>query len=144
MEVKLDKPHMQLNKNNPLVLFDGVCNLCNASVDFIIERERTNVLRFASLQSEIGNEVKTRFAKSELPDSIVLLDDGKLYTQSTAVLRLTKYLRFPYPLLQILLIFPLFLRNGVYSFIAANRYKWFGKKETCRMPTTEEKEKFLG
>lgn len=144
MEVKLDKPHMQLNKNNPLVLFDGVCNLCNASVDFIIERERTDVLRFASLQSEIGNEVKTRFAKSELPDSIVLLDDGKLYTQSTAALRLTKYLRFPYPLLQILLIFPLFLRNGVYSFIAANRYKWFGKKETCRMPTTEEKEKFLG
>lgn len=144
MQVKLTKPIAGLNSNNHLVLFDGVCNLCNASVDFILKRERGNSLRFASLQSDIGQDVKNKLGKMELPDSIVFLEYGKLYTQSTAALRLTKYLRFPFPILQVLLLFPSFIRDVVYRFIAKNRYKWFGKKETCRIPAEGEKEKFLG
>ena len=144
MEEIISEIWYEAENSFPIVLFDGVCNLCNASVDFIVKRERNNKLRFASLQSELGQQIITKYVDGEAPDSILFLEDGKLYTQSTAALRVSTYLKFPWCLIGFLRIFPSKLRDYVYNFIAANRYKWFGKKETCRLPTEEERKKFLG
>ncbi len=133
----------EVENSFPIVLFDGVCNLCNASVDFIVKRERNDKLRFASLQSELGKHIVAKYSDGMAPDSILFLEDGKLYSQSTAALRVSKYLKFPWQLIGFLRIFPANIRDYVYDFIAANRYKWFGKKETCRLPTAEERNKFL-
>ncbi|MEY2923976.1 MAG: hypothetical protein RLZZ337_516 [Bacteroidota bacterium] len=127
----------------PIVLFDGVCNLCNSSVDFIIHWESKDNLRFASLQSEFGKSVLEKW-EGELPDSIVFLEKGKIYVRSSAALRIAGYLKYPWPILRVLFVFPKILRDLVYDFIAKNRYRWFGKKETCRIPTPFEMRKFLG
>lgn len=128
----------------PVVLFDGVCNLCNASVDFIIRRDRKGRLRFAALQSEAA---KTFLGNLEipksLPDSILFYENEKLYSRSAAVLRIASYLGFPWVLAKIFIIIPAFVRDAVYDFVARNRFRWFGKKETCRMPTQEERGRFL-
>lgn len=128
-----------------ILLFDGICNLCNGSVQFIITRDVKEKFKFASLQSEKGQELLQKF---NLPtnnfDSFVLVKDDKYYTKSTAALLVFSSFGGLWSLLKILLIFPAFIRNAVYTLVAKNRYKWFGKQESCWLPTPELKSRFLG
>jgi len=121
-----------------------VCNLCSRSVQFILKRDRRGIFRFASLQSPTGQSF---LPGSGLPtdalNSFVLLDNNKTYTRSSGALRVVKKLGFPWSLLYILRIIPRPVRDKVYDWIARNRYRWFGKKETCWLPRPEWKERFL-
>jgi predicted DCC family thiol-disulfide oxidoreductase YuxK len=122
----------------PVLLFDGVCNLCTSSVHFIIKRDPKRKFRFASLQSAFGqNVLQEHQLNTQTFDSLVLLENGKIYQRSTAALRIARQLSGAWPLLYIFMIVPAFIRNAVYDFIARNRYKWFGKKETCWLPTPD-------
>lgn len=131
--------------NKKIILFDGVCNLCNDSVQLIIERDKNDVFRFASLQSEVGQKLTTeRGIDQEAMDSIILIEPGiAYYEKSTAALEISKHLSGGYSLLKYFSFLPEGFRNGVYDIIAKNRYKWFGKKEECMIPTPELKAKFL-
>ena len=125
-------------------MFDGVCNLCNGAVTFTIKRDKKNVFRFAALQSEIGQQLISKFnIDTSKVDSIILIDDEKQYEKSSAALHIAKQLSGAYPLLFGFMIVPKFIRNAVYDYIAKNRYNWFGKKEICMIPTAELKAKFL-
>ncbi|MEP6261928.1 MAG: thiol-disulfide oxidoreductase DCC family protein [Gillisia sp.] len=132
-------------KNKKIILFDGVCNLCNDSVQLIIERDKNDVFRFASLQSEVGRKLTTeRGIDPEAMDSIILIEPGiAYYEKSTAALEISKHLTGGYSLLRYFSFLPEGFRNGVYDIIAKNRYKWFGKKDECMIPTPELKAKFL-
>ncbi|PKD17217.1 thiol-disulfide oxidoreductase [Salegentibacter salinarum] len=136
---------MELPKDNKIVLFDGVCNLCNNAVTFIIEHDKKDVFRFASLQSEIGKKlVEERGMDPNELDSIVLIDPGvAYYRKSTAALEISRELSGGYSLLKHFNFIPEGLRDGIYNFVANNRYKWYGKKESCMIPTPELKSKFL-
>jgi predicted DCC family thiol-disulfide oxidoreductase YuxK len=127
-----------------IILFDGVCNLCNSSVQFIVRHDKKNQFLFSSLQSEAG---QFYLKKCNLPqntfNSFLLVDDDKIYTRSAGALRVLKYLESGWKLLYAFIIVPKFMRDGVYNFISKNRYKWFGKKDACWVPTPELKEKFL-
>jgi len=128
----------------PVVLFDGVCNLCNGSVRFVIERDPHKHFQFAPLQSETATTLIGRTADPlAMPDSIVLVDDGRLYVRSTAALRIARRLRFPWPLLWLFMAVPRPLRDWVYDLIARRRYGWFGKRDTCMVPTKEIRDRFL-
>ncbi|RZS93757.1 thiol-disulfide oxidoreductase DCC family protein [Aquimarina brevivitae] len=128
-----------------IILFDGVCNLCNGAVNFIIKRDKNSIFRYASLQSEIGQQLTSeRGIDTTQIDSIILIDPNEAYyIKSTAALQIAKQLSGFYPLLSIFLIFPKVLRDWIYDFIAKNRYKWFGKKEQCVIPTPELRSLFL-
>ncbi len=128
-----------------IVLFDGVCNFCNSSVNFIIKHDTKNYFRFAPLQSEAGKQLLKQFGQDPLKlDSLVLIENNILYKRSTAALRIAKQLNGAYFLLYGFIIIPRFLRDGVYNYIGSNRYKWFGKKDSCMIPTAEMKERFVG
>jgi predicted DCC family thiol-disulfide oxidoreductase YuxK len=133
------------NQSVAVVYFDGVCNLCNASVDFIIQRDNQRVFRFASLQSESGKKVleENGFNTSDY-DSFILAWQGNVYIKSSAALKVAQLLGLPFSLSNVFWIIPSFIRDSVYSVIARNRYRWFGKKETCRLPTPEERSLFIG
>ncbi|MBK8979112.1 MAG: thiol-disulfide oxidoreductase DCC family protein [Planctomycetes bacterium] len=130
----------------PVVLFDGVCNLCNGWVRFVLRHERSgaNPLRFAALQSEAGARL---LAEHGLPtdrlDSIVLIDGGRASQKSDAVLRLLRHLRQPWRLGAVFRIMPRFLRDAVYDLVARNRYRLFGRRDTCSIPTPETRARFL-
>ena len=130
--------------NSPVILFDGVCNLCNGSVQFIIKHDQAGLYKFASLQSEAGQQL---LKQHQLPtadfNSFVLLENGKVFTKSTAALMVAKNLYGTVKILYGFIIVPSFIRNAVYNFIAANRYKWFGKRESCMIPTQALKSRFL-
>ena len=129
---------------HPIIFFDGVCNLCTGSVQFIIKHDPKHYFRFASLQSEIGQQLlKENNLPTEGFGSFILFENGKIFTQSTAALRVTKKLTGLWPGLSAFLIVPPFIRNGVYNWIAKNRYKWFRKKEACWIPTPELNGLFL-
>lgn len=132
------------NIQHQVILFDGVCNLCNSTVQFVIKHDKKDTFRFASLQSDIGQQLLKKF---NLPvskiNSFVLVQNNKAYTRSTGALMVAKQLDGFWPLLYIFIIIPPFIRNGMYNFIATHRYKWFGKKETCWLPAPELKNKFL-
>lgn len=128
-----------------VIFFDGLCNLCNGAVQFTIERDKQNLFRFASLQSAYAAEKLTPFnIASENLDSFILLENGRVYLRSSAALRVAKKLNGLWPLLYGFIIVPGFIRDAVYNYIAKNRYKWFGKQESCWIPTPELKSKFLG
>lgn len=130
---------------HPIVFFDGVCNLCNGAVQFIIARDRKNVFHFASLQSDMAKEkLKPIGVEPEHILSIVLLSEGKAYQQSSAVCRIARKLSWPWPLFYALILIPPFIRDAIYRFIAHNRYRWFGKRESCWLPSPELKDKFIG
>ena len=132
------------NKDQKIILFDGVCNLCNGAVTYIIKRDKKNVFKFAALQSEIGQQLISKFnIDTSKVDSIIFIDGEKHYTKSSAALHIAKQLSGAYPLLFGFMVVPKFIRNSVYDYIAKNRYKWFGKKESCMIPTAELKSKFL-
>ncbi|HIE45561.1 MAG TPA: DUF393 domain-containing protein [Flavobacteriaceae bacterium] len=134
------------NSNKLIILFDGVCNLCNTSVNFILKKDVYNKFIFTSLQSDAANKLLLQFndkiIKNNL-DSILLIHKNKVYNKSTAILYILRSLHFPYNLGFIFIIIPKFIRDYIYDIIARNRYKWFGRKETCRIPTKEELNKFL-
>lgn len=135
----------ELPENKKIILFDGVCNLCDGAVQFIIKHDKKDVFRYASLQSEIGKKlVAERGMDPEEIDSIMLIEPGvAYYRKSTAALEIARDLSGGYSLLKNFLFIPEIMRDGVYDFIANNRYRWFGKKEQCMIPTPELKAKFL-
>ena len=135
---------MNNSKGKSIILFDGVCNLCNSSVNFIIKHDKKTQFAFTSLQSDVAKEILLQFKIKKLNlDTIVLIDNGEIYEKSTAVLKILKHLNGGYKLLYAFMIFPKFIRDWVYSCIAKNRYKWFGKKDNCMIPTLEIKSRFL-
>jgi predicted DCC family thiol-disulfide oxidoreductase YuxK len=127
-----------------VVLFDGVCNLCNGFVQFVIARDRDARFAFASLQSDAAARLlaRTRLAGPQ-SESIVLVDAGRLFTRSTAALRITRALGFPWNLAYALIVVPRPLRDWVYAVIARNRYRWFGKRDVCMVPTPDLRRRFL-
>ncbi|WP_026713585.1 thiol-disulfide oxidoreductase DCC family protein [Flavobacterium daejeonense] len=134
-----------LPKNKKIILFDGICNLCNSSVQFIIERDKKDVFRFVALQSELGQEICNYIGvKPKITDSIILYEPGKAYyLKSEATLKIATEFHSVYSLLGIFKIFPIGIRDSFYDYIARNRYKWYGRKEQCMIPTPELKAKFL-
>lgn len=127
----------------PIILFDGVCNLCNASVRFIVDRDPKGIFRFAPLQSETGKRLLAEYGEADDLSTLILIEDRKSYTQSSAALRIARRLSGAWPAFSALLIIPRPLRDVIYRFIAVRRYKWFGRTEECRIPTPEERERFL-
>ena len=136
---------VDLPKDKKIILFDGVCNLCNDSVLKVIKYDKKNIFLFASLQSKKGLEIiKHLNIDTSLIDSIILYDPGVSFEiKSTAALKIMKEFNGFWSLTQVFMIIPENIRNIVYNYIAKKRYKWFGKKEQCMIPTPELKEKFL-
>jgi predicted DCC family thiol-disulfide oxidoreductase YuxK len=134
----------ETDNNQLIILFDGVCNLCSSSVQFVIKHDKKKQFRFASLQSAFGQKTlsENNLSTTDL-SSFILLENGKLYTKSTGALRVVKRLGGAWPLLYGFIIVPPFLRNAVYNWVAKNRYKWFGKQESCWLPTPELKARFI-
>lgn len=127
------------------VLFDGVCNFCNGSVNFIIARDPSGIFRFASLQSEAAASALSAIGESaEGQDSVLLIEDGRLYKYSEASLRIAKRLTFPWSAAYAFIIVPAFIRDAVYRAFARRRYALFGKRDECMLPTPEVRERFLG
>ena len=127
-----------------VILFDGVCNFCNSSVNLIIKKDKKNIFRFAPLQSEIGVKLLLHYGIDPLlTDSIVYIEGGKAYTRSTAALRIARHMKGIYSLLYGFIVLPRFMRDPFYNLIARNRYKWFGKKDSCMVPTPEVRQKFI-
>jgi len=131
--------------NNIILIFDGVCNFCNGFVDFIIDRDPKGHIKFVASQSKNGEKFMADYhvTKKEVKESIIFIEGEKYTTKSTAFFRVIKYLRFPWFLLYGFILTPRFIRDPIYDYIGRNRYKWFGKRTTCRMPTQEVKERFL-
>lgn len=127
-----------------IVLFDGVCNFCNGSVNFIIERDKENYFKFAPLQSQIGEELLQKYEidKAET-DSVILIEDEKAYMHSTAALRIARRLGGIWSWLYAFIIVPRGLRDFIYRLFAKNRYRLFGKQDACMMPTPEIRQRFL-
>jgi predicted DCC family thiol-disulfide oxidoreductase YuxK len=134
----------EVAKNKTVILFDGVCNLCNSAINFVIDKDTNNNFHFASLQSEFGQALLVHFGRDTNDfDSMIVFENGKIQTKSTAALRIAAGLSGAWKFLSIFKIVPTFLRNAVYNLIAKNRYSWFGKKNECRIPTLELKAKFI-
>jgi predicted DCC family thiol-disulfide oxidoreductase YuxK len=135
---------MSESEPHALVLFDGVCNLCNSAVQFIIRRDPKKRFRFAALQSPVGQEMQLRFHLSPTDlGSVLLVENDRIYSRSTAVLRITRRLSGLWPLLSVFLLLPRPIRDVAYKLVAKNRYRMFGKREVCMLPTPELKERFL-
>jgi predicted DCC family thiol-disulfide oxidoreductase YuxK len=138
---------MTMSANAPVVLFDGVCNLCNGAVQFILDHDRTHALRFASLQSGGGRallvEHGVRVPEGD-PDTIVVIEGDRVYERSSAALRIARHLTFPFSAMRVFVIVPRPLRDLVYRFIAHNRYRWFGRTNECRIPTPELRARMVG
>ena len=129
-----------MKMNQPIVFYDGVCGLCDHSVQFIIKRDTRHKFRYATLQSDFA---KQTLGSSISFDSFVLFENGKAFYRSTAALKMFQQLGGIWILLYAFIIVPPFIRNGVYDFVARNRYKWFGKLDSCKIPTPEQRELFL-
>lgn len=131
-------------QDKPVIFFDGVCNYCNAMTNFVIRQDKKKIFKFAALQSNAGQQVLKEWKLSpEEFDSFLMLDKGKLYSKSTAALRVANKLPWYWKWSQLFWILPKFIRDGAYNIIARNRYKWFGKKDQCMIPTPEVRERFL-
>ena len=127
-----------------IVLYDGVCNYCNASVRFVIARDPSNRFRFAALQSEAGKSLlRHHLLSQDSMETVVLIEDGKVHTRSTAALRVARKLSGAWPLLYGLIIIPRPIRDWGYSFFARHRYRWFGRTNACQIPSPEVRGRFL-
>lgn len=137
--------NIDLPTHKKLILFDGVCNLCNTSIQYVIKHDKKDKFRFAALQSDIGVQIIQKFnIDTKKTDSILLYSiESGLKSKSSAALHVAKHLGFPNNLMTVFFIVPNFIRNKVYDYIAKNRYKWYGKKESCMIPTKELRAKFL-
>jgi predicted DCC family thiol-disulfide oxidoreductase YuxK len=125
-----------------IIFFDGVCNLCNGAVNFVIDHDPEAKFKFAALQSDVAKK-KLPQERVQHVDSIVLLKQGKTFIKSEAALLIAKELKFPWSMFQVFLIVPKFFRDPLYNFIAKRRYKWFGKQDACRIPTPELQDRFV-
>jgi len=135
------------NNNKSIILFDGVCNLCNTSVQFILKKDKKNIFLFASLQSDAAKNIllhknSEKIINSDL-STIYLVMNNKIYSKSTAILLILRHLKLPYNLLYLFIIIPKFIRDYCYKVISRNRYKWFGKKDVCMVPKKEYLDKFI-
>lgn len=137
-------PLDEIDQTHGVVFFDGVCNFCEASVLFVIDRDRNDYFRFAPLQSSAAERILGRLGCWPITDdSIHLVEKGMVYRKSSAALRVAGRLVFPWPMLGVCWVVPWFCRDLVYGWIAKNRYRWFGKKDACRLPSAELRAKFL-
>jgi len=127
----------------PVILFDGVCNYCNFMVNFAIRHDKNARLQFAPLQSDTGKALLQQYQLPADTDSVVFIDQGKVMLHSDAALGIARYLDWPAKILYGFIILPRFIRNPFYKWIAKNRYRFFGKKETCMIPTPDVKSRFL-
>lgn len=135
---------MQAYDDKLILLFDGVCNLCNGVVQFIMRHDVKSRFLFASLQSEAGQKLLQKFhLDTNNFKTFVLVENELFFTHSTAALRVAKRLNGLIPLLYAFIIVPKFIRDGVYGWVSRNRYRWFGKRDFCMVPTPDLKEKFL-
>jgi predicted DCC family thiol-disulfide oxidoreductase YuxK len=128
---------------NPVILFDGVCNFCNGSINFLIRMDKKGLFRFSAIQSEAGATLLKNLALPAVPDSFILLFRNKIYEKSSATLIIFNMLPWYWKWTQLFWIVPGFIRNAVYDFISRNRYKWFGKKDSCMIPNAEIRKRFL-
>lgn len=127
-----------------IILFDGVCNLCSGFMQFVYKRDAKGIFKFVWLQDDNSTEILTWFnLGSESLKTIILIEEKKAFYKSTAFLKIIRYLRFPWPVLSIGYIIPTFIRDWIYDFVAKNRYRWFGKKDQCLIPTGELLDRFL-
>ena len=135
----------QLPKNKKIVLFDGVCNLCNNSINYVIDKDKNDVFRFVSLQSDLGKTIKKHigYTKEDLDTVILYIPKEAYYLKSTAAIKIINEFGGIWKLMNIFSLIPSPLRDLVYNYIAKNRYKWYGKEDACRIPTPELKAKFL-
>lgn len=133
-----------MNKEH-IILFDGVCNMCNSSVNFVIDRDKSKIFKFAALQSFAGEKLISMYQMPQIKeyDSVILLKRGKVYKKSSAALEILRDLNGIWPLLYVLKLIPPFVRDMLYDLIAKNRYRLFGLKDTCRIPDPGIKERFL-
>lgn len=132
-----------MDTGTPIVLFDGVCNFCNNMVNFAIRNDKKAKLRFTPLQSETGKKLLSDHKVPLSVDTVVLVDNGKAYTYARAAIRISKYLDWPAKMLYAFIIIPPFISQPLYKWLGRNRYKWFGKKESCMVPTKEVRQRFL-
>jgi len=139
-----ERPRLpEISQGRFVVLFDGYCNLCNGAVRFVLERDSKRVFDFAALSWPVGEALKHEYPELEEVDSIVLYNGEKVYVKSSAALKIAGELGGLWPMARIFWIVPRFLRDAIYGFVARNRYSWFGKKDTCMMPTAETEKRFL-
>lgn len=130
--------------HSPVILFDGVCNFCNGAVSFVIKRDKKSVLKFAALQSKAARKLLTgQHLRVNKFHSIVLIENNRIYTRSTAVLKICRYLDNLWPLMYGFIIVPTFLRDHIYHWVSKNRYRWFGKRDECMNPTDDIRARFL-
>ncbi len=132
-----------MKEQNPIILFDGICNLCNGTVDFLLKHDCKKQFRFASIQSEAAQLL---FRKSQIPDdtdSVVLIKSNQVFIESDAVIEIARMLHFPWKMIVIFRIVPKKMRDYIYRWIARNRYQWFGKRDDCRLPDPTENESFI-
>jgi predicted DCC family thiol-disulfide oxidoreductase YuxK len=127
----------------PVLLFDGVCNLCNGFIQFLIRQDRKGILKFASLQSDAAAQLLQGHGDLKKLTSVVLVEKGQVFQKSNAVLKLLNHLSWYWQWAQVFWIVPRFIRDGIYDWIARNRYQWFGKQDTCMIPTPELTARFL-
>lgn len=129
----------------PLVLFDGACNLCNHAIRFVLKRDHHHFFHFTSLQSTFAKQlIGAHWPKNQkLPDSLLLWENGKLYSRSEAAIRIAKHLSGLWPLVVVFKIVPRFMSNGAYDFVARHRYRWFGKKDCCSLQDADKFRKFF-
>jgi predicted DCC family thiol-disulfide oxidoreductase YuxK len=133
-----------VNHKKPIILFDGVCNFCNAIVNFIIRQDKENVFLFAALQSESGKRLLELYNINwQRSDSFVVIENDKAYMKSNAALKLYAKLPWYWKWTQVFWIVPKFIRDWVYNVVAKNRYRWFGKKDQCVIPSQNVRERFL-
>ena len=131
-------------KEQPIILFDGICNLCNRVVQFVIRRDKKGLIQFAALQSEAGQELLRQYRlPAAAMESFVFIENGKAYSRSLAALKVCRHLGGLWPLCYGFIIVPRFIRDAVYNWVAGNRYKWFGVRAECMVPTPEIKARFL-
>jgi predicted DCC family thiol-disulfide oxidoreductase YuxK len=133
----------EIPTNKCLILFDGVCNYCNKMVNFAIKHDKNDQLRFASLQSNLGIALKSKYKIDNKVDSLVVIDNNQVFIYAEAAIHICQYFKNPYKKLFILRYFPTALSNFFYKIIASNRYKLFGKSLVCRIPSKDEKGKFI-
>jgi predicted DCC family thiol-disulfide oxidoreductase YuxK len=133
----------KVNISQPIVLFDGVCNFCNRMVNFAIRNDKKAKLRFTPMQSAAGQQLRAQYNISPGTDTIIFVEKGHAFTYAKAAIRICKYLDWPAKMLYAFAIVPSFISQPVYKWIARNRYRWFGKKDSCMVPTPEFKSRFL-
>ncbi len=135
----------KLPENKKIIVFDGICNFCNGAINFIIKRDKEDIFRFVSLQSNLGRQISNKISVNQQEiESIILFDPEKGYfTKSEAAFKIANHLGIGYKLLSVFKIIPLKLRNKIYDFVAQNRYKWFGKTDACSIPDVYSQEKFI-